>query len=1510
MRLDQQLRAQLLLGTALTAFTSLGLPLLGSTSALAGSCMVSGAAVTCTGPASSSDTFQIFPSLPSGATVNFAAGAGIDTTGSSGTTYTPALSLQGSGALTVTVGAGNSLSGSNHGLFATSQGLLTINNDGKISSQNYAGIYAITKAGGTITNNGTISGASYGIRAFNDSASADLTIKTGNGSQTTAGPAASIYGLITDPFLEGPTSTPGAPYFEPVTVGIYAMSASGVTVETGDNSLVKGVNGIVAGAAGSGKATVKTGAGSQVLNEASTPQYEGNVAIQSLNGSATGTGVLVQTGDRSIVGGTSAQAANAPKFGIIAGTIGGSVDVITGSDSTVAARTFAITIQGGSMDTAGLNLTTGAGSTVDGGLAGIAAAAPAKMTTITTGENSLVKGGWAGILSNVVGDLTITTGTGSQVIATGGVPIADAVPGFPGFPATDPATGLAPDTIPTSGIQAWAVNGQQGDGNPGTYVYKSTNVQVATGDNSLVAGDGRYGDGIDAAAIATGKANIAIQTGAGSTVRGGDGFAMAGIGRGIGIQAMAQGLDGANINIATGADSLVEAGAVGINALVTSNFKANSIAIATGDRSTVRATGEPLAYDQDLNGQTITYTLPVTGINASAFGSVDTSIAVQTGKDSSVTGKGFGIAALSGVAATSIDIVTGENSRVEAVGPGPSVSGPAGIAELEMLQLYAAASGATSGTAGIYVGSTQFNELNQPAPNVDISTGEQFMDFQSRNETAGAINVTTGKNSSVTGKENGINISTMMMSQRLAAFAFDDQGKPVAITQFVVERDSNGHPTNLNQLGEADYQQIIVTRPGIAGTATVSVNGTVTGTEKYGVYNLNTGNALATTINVGGNGVVEGAKAGILVEANNEVAGFMQVSETNPGGIPILDINPDTGEFALATGFDQSAAAASINNSGQIRNLSAKSDALAIQTIRTAAAISNQGLVLGTVNLDADAGNHFINKAGGVWNTSGGTNEFGSNAAANYLETQSGSVIVAADSGAAAQTTTFNGLGEVRHGGILSLKDGATGDVALFTNPASASLSRMAAPTSTFISNGGELWLDTKLASDGAPSDLLVIEGDSKLGSGATSIVVSNAGGTGAKTVADGIKVVQVDGQSAADAFALKGNYVLQGQQAVVGGAYAYTLHHNGVTNTTDGDWYLRSEIKPSDPEPLYQAGAAVYENYPQLLLGLNSLPTLQQRVGNRFWNNNGNRVIAEGADAVTPIAPSEEAGSHIEGRGVWGRIEGAHTSMEPRFSTTNAEYDYNIFKMQAGLDGMLAETANGKLIGGITVHYAHGKADVSSASGDGNIASDGYGFGGTLTWYGDNGFYVDGQAQVTWYNSDLYSDTARKGLTDGNDGTGYALSLESGKRITINESWSVTPQAQLTYSSVDFDGFTDKFSARVGLDQADSLQGRLALSLEHQNSWQNAKGLIDRAAVYGIANLYHEFLDGTEVNLAGVSLASRNDRSWAGVGLGGSYNWDGDKYSIYGEGLVNTSLANFGDSYTVKGTIGFRTRW
>ena len=44
--------------------------------------------------------------------------------------------------------------------------------------------------------------------------------------------------------------------------------------------------------------------------------------------------------------------------------------------------------------------------------------------------------------------------------------------------------------------------------------------------------------------------------------------------------------------------------------------------------------------------------------------------------------------------------------------------------------------------------------------------------------------------------------------------------------------------------------------------------------------------------------------------------------------------------------------------------------------------------------------------------------------------------------------------------------------------------------------------------------------------------------------------------------------------------------------------------------------------------------------------------------------------------------------------------------------------------------------------------------------------------------------------------------------------------------------------------------------------------------------------------------------------GVGGSFNWDNDKYWLYAEGLAETSLAHFGDSHALQANPGFRMRW
>ncbi|OAM76354.1 autotransporter outer membrane beta-barrel domain-containing protein [Devosia elaeis] len=445
-----------------------------------------------------------------------------------------------------------------------------------------------------------------------------------------------------------------------------------------------------------------------------------------------------------------------------------------------------------------------------------------------------------------------------------------------------------------------------------------------------------------------------------------------------------------------------------------------------------------------------------------------------------------------------------------------------------------------------------------------------------------------------------------------------------------------------------------------------------------------------------------------------------------------------------------------------------------------------------------------------------------------------------------------------------------------------------------YLGNGGLLEIEAVLGDDNSDADLLVVTGNT---AGSTNVRVINLGGAGAQTN-EGIKIVEVGGLSGGD-FSLLGDYIFEGDQALVAGAYAYRLHQGGVTTPADGDWYLRSTlIKGTTPTgPLYQAGAPIYEVYAGVLQGFNELETLQQRVGNRAWTTG---VIETGA--VPAVAGADS--------GIWGRMVGRHASLDSRFSTTGTDFDVGTWQLQAGVDRPLHSSEQGDLVGGVSARLGSIAGDVTSTFGNGSISSTGYGLGGTLTWYGSGGFYLDAQANVTWYDSALSSSTAGTSLVSGNNGFGYALGVEAGQRIALAPNWSITPQAQITYSDVRYDGFTDAYGAAVSLAEGNDLAIRLGLSADYQDSWTDAAGETSRLHAYGIANLYYDVLPDSRTDVSGVELVNTQDNLWGGLGIGGTYAWGDDEYAVHGQVGVNTSLVNFGGSYNLAGTAGLKVRF
>ncbi|MGJ4860734.1 autotransporter outer membrane beta-barrel domain-containing protein [Labrys sp. La1] len=635
------------------------------------------------------------------------------------------------------------------------------------------------------------------------------------------------------------------------------------------------------------------------------------------------------------------------------------------------------------------------------------------------------------------------------------------------------------------------------------------------------------------------------------------------------------------------------------------------------------------------------------------------------------------------------------------------------------------------------------------------------------------------------------------------------------------------------------------------GTTDIKVAGTATGTAVSGIRvigSVNSGNLNITSNNA------SGGDDGIYTEYYGKGTTTITTTGLTEGGVH--------GIHALSTGQ-----AIEINNSGTVRNKSGLATDGAIFT-NGPATVTNTGTIIGNVNLTSAAGNT-VNNAG-TWDTAGATNEFGAGTANNGVN-NTGTIIAAKD-GTTAASTVFNNVGTFKNGGVLTMADEGAGDTTIIRGD--------------YVGDGGTVEIDTELGGDSSKTDKLVIEGDA---TGSTKLTVHNVGGLGAQTT-DGIRVIEVGGTSDANAFRLT--------SAVAAGAYDYGLYMGGASGAND--WFLRStnELNSEAQTSVVYAGAL--SHFAQATLG-----TLQQRTGGRIWPNGKSQVAADlPSDQVMKYAPG---GPVIYGQGAWGRVGGLYASYDPK---KGGSYTQGIGFLQAGYEGTAYETTNGEVTLGAyaTVGRSWVKVDTTrdpvtgAARSKGKITSNGYGVGVNATWLGNDGLYADAIGQFTWYDTNLSNKNG------SSQGWASALSLEVGKRFDVGSGWSVVPQAQLSWTHVDFSSFTDTLGNRVSIGDGDSVLGRVGVRVENLASWKGEDGETRRLQFYGIANLSYEFMGDTSVKIAGATVEQQDKRLWGEIGTGATYAWN-DKSSLYAEASYGHALAS-GDNYSAKGTVGFRYKW
>jgi T5SS/PEP-CTERM-associated repeat protein len=428
---------------------------------------------------------------------------------------------------------------------------------------------------------------------------------------------------------------------------------------------------------------------------------------------------------------------------------------------------------------------------------------------------------------------------------------------------------------------------------------------------------------------------------------------------------------------------------------------------------------------------------------------------------------------------------------------------------------------------------------------------------------------------------------------------------------------------------------------GSTGTVMVTGAGSIWNNISFGLNGLNIGSFGTGSLVVANGGMVTnitGSAANIGQGAGSHGTATVTGAGSSWINIPAVNIgNLGTGTLTIAEGGVVAAPTVAIaTNAGSTGTLNigagAGSPAVAPGTLSAPSVAFGAGT--GTINFNHTSADYFFAPAisgNGIVNVLAGTTTL---IAANSY---SGSTNVFAGTLRAGAPNLFspNSPVTVASRGTLDL-NGFSQTVPSVNNAGLVNMGTGTAPgtnltTTSYIGTGGTIAMNTFLAGDGSPSDKLIINGGSATGN--SFLRITNAGGPGAETVANGITVVQATngGTTAVGSFALAGE--------VRGGAFDYDLFRGGLGGSSPNDWFLRSTFIVGPPiEPPVIPPTLPPEPPPQVLppgvfpiigpeiatygvvqpiarqLGMTMLGTLHDRIGDTLLNvNMGTPCAADG---------------------------------------------------------------------------------------------------------------------------------------------------------------------------------------------------------------------------------------------------------------------------------------------------------
>ncbi len=432
--------------------------------------------------------------------------------------------------------------------------------------------------------------------------------------------------------------------------------------------------------------------------------------------------------------------------------------------------------------------------------------------------------------------------------------------------------------------------------------------------------------------------------------------------------------------------------------------------------------------------------------------------------------------------------------------------------------------------------------------------------------------------------------------------------------------------------------------------------------------------------------------------------------------------------------------------------------------------------------------------------------------------------------------------------------------------------------TVNYVGDGGRIAFNTFLASDGAPSDRLIIDGGTATGT--TGVIIKNSGGPGAVTTSDGIKVVDaINGATTADAaFHLDGR--------AVAGPFEYSLFKGGVVDPNDNDWYLRTAVGPGG-DPILRPEIGAYLGNSRAAIALFA-QTLHERLGEPQYTEDMRKDDDVLIDSF------------------WLRGVGRFVDVDPHGAFT---FDANttMWLIQGG--GEVAQWSifdeDDRLHLGGMVGYGQAVTEVRSVGSpyQARGRAEGIGFGPYATWYENDadklGLYVDAWAQFAHIDQTVNGQE----LPDVKyDARVLIASLESGYAFMLRDDWlRFEPQGQIVFTHYDQDNVTEPGGTRITGADKDMFTSRLGFRLTGR--WEDDDERVYQP--YFEFNWWHDF-DDEGVQLSGFKFQRGIPDDRYEVGLGFNFEVDKD-WTAWANAEYQFADGNFEG---VQGLAGVKFSW